>query len=460
MTEMSSRRRKEAPGKLEALKIWGPILLVVLLGFLLAWASLEPPPPSTLVIAAGQPGGAYAATAERYKEELAKEGFEVEILHTAGSVENLRLLRQGKADLGLVQGGTASDEDRAELKSLASLFFEPVWVFHRADLEVERLADLQGRRIGIGAEGSGTRALALQLLAANGIHARTGAGTGAGVGDGTGDDTNDANEFVELSSSESAQALLDGRLDAAFFVTSPNARYLLDLARSENLELLSFRRHLAYRKEHRFLSRVVVGEGVLSLAENLPSEDVSLLAVAASLGARQDLHPDLIPLLLKVLGLVHGGDDIYAQSTQFPTYLYADLPLDPKARLHLIHGPPLLHRVLPYRWASEVDRLKILLLPLLTLLIPLFRVGPPLYRWRIRSRIYKWYEDLKLVDEVLKNEEATAEDLRAEIEEVERVQKEVLDIVVPLSYMDEFYRLRTHLELMRETLERRLAERS
>ncbi len=443
MSEMSGRRPKDPPGKMEAMKIWGPIVLMVLLGFLLAWASLEPPPPSTLVIAAGQPGGAYAATAERYKEELAKEGFELEILHTAGSVENLRLLREGKADLGLVQGGTASPQDRAELKSLASLFFEPVWVFYRKDLEVEQLADLRGLRIGVGAEGSGTRALALQLLDANGIHPGE-----------------DGSSVVELAAVDSTQALLEGRIDAAFFVTSPDAAYLLDLARSERLALLSFRRHLAYRKEHRFLSRVVVGEGILSLAENLPSEDVSLLAVAASLGARPDVHPELIPLLLRILGVVHGGGDIYAQSTAFPTHLYADLPLDSKARLHLVHGPPLLHRVLPYRWAAEVDRLKILLLPLLTLLIPLFRVAPPLYRWRIRSRIYKWYEDVKMVDEVLKNEDASVEELQAEIDEVERVQKEVLDIVVPLSYMDEFYRLRTHLQLMRETLERRLAERS
>lgn len=440
MPPSRSPHKDARQSRIDAWKVWSPMVLVVVLGFIAALLNLEPAADRHLSIAAGMPGGAYSAIAEHYRELLARQGFDLEVVATAGSMENLELLRRGRVTLGLIQGGTPSADDRRQLRSLASVFFEPVWVFFRRPLSIAELSDLAGRRIAIGSDGSGTQQLARELLADNGI------------------DESHA-QLLALSPAETVAAMAAGELDAALLVAAVDATYVHQLAELDGVELLSFRRHRAYHYRHPFLDRVVLGEGVLDLARNRPPEDTSLLAAAASLAARPDLHPDLIPLLLDTLKQVHGGDSLFAAAGTFPSPQLVELPLNDRARRYLVNGPAFLHRFLPYRLASEIDRLKILLLPFLTLLIPLFKIGPPLYRWRIRSRIYRWYEHLRLADDVLLEPSPDAATLASQIAELRMLEREVTEEVsVPLSYMDEFYRLREHIRMTLQQVEKRAAE--
>ncbi len=460
MVKMSSEsphpriRRPERKSLGEVLKIWGPLLALVAIGFAVAIAKLEPPPPRSFKIAAGAPGGAYHAYAERYRTILAREGFDLEIIETAGSIENLELLRSGGVELALLQGGATpeprgsaaegsaaekTEDTGPELRSLASLFYEPIWIFHRADRPLTQLTELAGRRIAIGAPGSGTRALALQLLADNGI------------------DDADA-KLLPLKSTAAAEGIEQGVIDAAIFVSSADSAFIPRLVARDDVELLSVRRSLAYRKAHPFLSRVILGEGVLDLELNLPEEDVSLLAAAASLAARDDLHHALVPLLLAAMDEVHGGIGRFSAAGTFPSPRYVDYPLTPEARHYLENGPSFLQRYLGFRAATAIDRLKILLLPLITLLIPVFKAGPPIYRWRIRSKIYRWYEDLSWADEIL-HEQPTDEEIAVHLEALRQLEHEVAQVSVPLSYMDEYYSLRVHVQLILAKLERLATER-
>ncbi len=438
-------QRPERKSTAEILKIWGPLLLVVAIGFAIAIAKLEPPAPRSFKIAAGAPGGAYHAYAERYRALLAREDYELEVVETAGSIENLQLLLAGEVELALLQGGAspASDEgDGAEpvvLSSLASLFYEPIWLFYRADEPLEQLTELAGRRVAIGAEGSGTRALALQLLADNGI----------GEGEA---------ELSPLGGMDAADALDAAEIDAAIFVTSAESSVIPRLTGRDDVALLSVRRSLAYRKAHPFLSRVVLGEGVLDLEDNVPEEDVSLLAAAASLVARDDLHHALVSLLLGTAEEVHGGIGRFSAAGSFPSQHHVDFPLRAEAQHYLENGPSFLQRYLGFRWATSIDRLKILLLPLITLLIPVFKAAPPIYRWRIRSKIYRWYEDLRWADEIL-HEQPTDQEIAVHLEALRQLEHEVARVEVPLSYMDEYYSLRVHVQLILAKLERLATER-
>ncbi len=427
---------REAPSsRTDLLKVWLPVVLIVVAGFAWAWASLDPPPPSAFSMATGSPEGAYHAFALRYRDILAGQGYELEVVETAGSDENLRLLADGEVDLALVQGGALTAAVDGQSESLASLFFEPVWVFYRGELEVTRLADLEGRRVAVGPPGSGARTLALRLLTASGLDAEN-------------------CQLLELGSVAAAQALADGTADAAFFVASIQASFIEPMLRDEQLELLSFQRHRAYSHRFPFLSRVILGQGVFDLEDDLPARDVSLLAAAASLVARHDLHEGLIPLLLEMMREVHGPGLIFEPPGEFPSTRYVELPLQAEARHYLEQGPSFLHRFLSFRMATGLDRAKILLLPLVTLLIPLFKMAPPLYRWRIRSRIYRWYEDLRQVDTSVETE-PSGEELMRQVAELCRLEKEVTDEVsVPLSYMDEYYRLREHIRLVSQKLEK------
>ncbi|MEM6454643.1 MAG: TAXI family TRAP transporter solute-binding subunit [Acidobacteriota bacterium] len=436
---MLARRKSQA--RAAFWRIWGPAVAIVIVGFTVAFASLEPPPPKQLTIAAGSLDGAYHRFATAYAERLVDHGVTLEVRATAGSVENLQLLRDGAVDLALAQGGTVG-ADADGLKAYGSLFLEPVWVFHRLDpAAVGDLGDLRGLRVAIGAEGSGTRALALTVLGANDIDASN-------------------TDLQPLGNGAAADALRDGSLDAAVLVASAEASYLPALLADESIFLLPMMRQRAYERRFAYLRSVVLSEGMIDLATDLPEADVPLLAAAASLVALDNLAPALTPLLLETMSEVHGAGDLFAEPGAFPSPHGTEAAVTSQARRYLEEGPSFLYRVLPFRIASGADRLKILLVPLLTLLFPLFKAAPPLYRWRIRSKIYRWYDDLNLIDQIIHGELSSVPlDHDAMVADLRNLEREVVsEVTVPLSYMDEYYHLRLHIELMLNTLES-LAER-
>ena len=414
------------------IRIFGPAILIVLASFVLAYQFVDPAPPRHIRIATGQQGGAYHLFAQRYQQLLAREGIELELVASAGSIENIRLLQQGQADIAFVQGGLADSGDAELLFALGSLYFEPVWVFYRKGLRVQQLTDLRERRVAVGAEGSGTRALALQVLAANAINTSN-------------------SRLLPHSGREAADALLAGEIDAAFFVASPQSPVVRALLDAADIGLMDFTRADAYTRIYRFLSRVVLPQGVVSLQRNQPPEATTLLATSASLVARSDLHPALIDLLLQTATEIHGSGGWFEQSGQFPTPEFIDFPLAKEAKRFYKHGPPFLQRYLPFWAATLIDRLKVMLLPLVALLLPLFKIMPPLYRWRMRARIYPWYRDVLAIDRRLYKPQSAA-DIRQSLERLDSIEQEVSRISVPLSFVEELYDLRLHIGMVRERL--------
>jgi hypothetical protein len=89
------------------------------------------------------------------------------------------------------------------------------------------------------------------------------------------------------------------------------------------------------------------------------------------------------------------------------------------------------------------------LFSIVAVLIPLSRVVPPLYAFRIRSRIFRWYRHLRDIEERLAEPGASRTELLAELD---RLESRAERIIVPLAYTDELYSLRTHIQLVRERL--------
>ena len=359
-------------------KVYGPIFVLVLLGFLATYQFVDPAPPRQLTIATGAEGGAYAVYGARYRDLLAREGIEVTLVASRGSVENLELLAGDKGlgdgppvDIAFVQSGIGTPGAFPQLLALASLYFEPLWVFSSGIEAPGRLTELAGRRLAVGAEGSGTRYVALQLLAANGI----------GDGDGT--------RINPLGGAEAATALQLGLADAAFLVTAKRSSILTELLQQQGIELMSFERAEAYERRFSHLSAVVLPEGVLDLAGNLPDHDITLVSPVATLVAREDVHPALIDLVMRAASEIHGGPGLFEDAGQFPSPRNVDFPLSPEAERFFKSELGFLHRVLPFWAATFVDRTWVLILPVLTLLIPLMRIAPPTYRWQVRRRIFR-----------------------------------------------------------------------
>jgi len=353
-------------------------------------------------------------------------------------------------------------------------------VFYRGD-ELATLAQLHGRRMAVGPPGSGTRALAQKLLAANDIEttveadatpSRTGmvalAASSTTKAPTTAPATRDATVLVPLGGSAAAEALRRGDVDAAVFVISLSPM-IQSLLREDGLHLLQFHWQEAYARRFPFLSGTTLPEGVIDLGRDLPPRDVNLIAPAANLVARSDLHPTLVPLVCKAITLAHERGDLLSRPGQFPSTAYIEWPVDPAAWDYFRSGPPLLQRYLPFWVAALLYRSKILLLPLITLLFPLFRIAPPLYVWRTRSKIYRWYRILQSADLTLRaagNGEhpgapqpaapQPAQALNAELELVRGLDAELATVKVPLSYMEEFYNLRLHTDFVRRRLEEKV----
>ena len=411
---------------------FGSAALLTLIGFVVAWQFVNPAPPRTLVIATGQQDGAYYLFAEHYRQQLAVDGIELEILTSSGSIDNLELLKNKAVDLAFVQGGTGSSADADILSSLGSLYYEPLWVFYRGEQTLTRITQLQDKRIAIGEPGSGTHAIAELLLADNFMDAGTAT-------------------IQPVGGTAGAQALLQGNIDALFLVASPAAPLVQDLLHRQDIRLMSFARAGAYTRLHHFLSAVSLPEGVIDMQANLPPRDTVLLAATANLVVRDGFHPALVSLLLQIATRTQSSGGLFERPGNFPNSANLEFPLNEDARRFYEQGPPFLQRYLPFWSASLIDRLKIMLLPLLTLLLPLVKIMPPMYRWRVRKKIYRWYRELQLLDDA--SHEHPDDAVQAELlKKLDTIEEEVRKVSVPLSYADELYSLRLHIGLVRNSL--------
>ncbi len=416
----------------EALKVYLPIALLIFAGFAVALRFVAPPPPDKIVFAAGAQGGAYIEFAKRYAEILGRDRVKVEIVETAGAADNLhRIAAEGtRIDLALIQGGVGSEEGSPGLVTVASVFYEPVWLVHRIDLGVEKVHDLRARRIAIGADGSGTQILVRQVLRANGL------------------DVASDIDARAIGTADSFQALREGSVDAAFFVAARAPAALTDLLAGGRHRLYSFERHAAYRHIFPFLSSITLPGGALDLARDVPNDDTILLAPVAQLVAREDVHPALVQLLLKAAKEVHGPRQIFAPAGTFPTTRYADFPLHDDSERLIERGPNFLSRYLPFWAAVLVERSLVMLIPFVTLMIPLARIAPPAYRWQIRAKIFSHYKSLRRIEAELRSADSPAR--RAELlAEIDGIQERAGAMKVPVGYADTLYNLRIHIRFVR-----------
>lgn len=424
--------------------LWIASIALALAGVALAYWWIEPAPPGKVRIAAGVPQGGYFATAQRYGETFNSNGVELELVATAGSVENYQKLLAGEVDFAIVQGGTLpelpAEENQAqdELQTIASVYLEPLFVFVRGELgDIDDLTQLRGKRIAVGPAGSGTRRLSTVLLAQ------------AGLDDGSTD-------LIEMSNEIAVEELAAGRVDAVMVVVAPDAGIIGELMAMEDVRLMPFRRAEAISRQLPYLEAIVLPEGTLNLRENLPAGDIPLIAPAAMLIARNDTHSAAVLLAAMAARNTHRSGDLLSKPGDFPTDRHAELPLSETADHYFKNGPSFLRRLLPFWASSFVERAIIVLVPLLVLLIPLLRFVPPVYRWQVRSRIYTWYRELRDIDDCV-NERASAELLSEQSDRLDKLEHEVRDVKVPLSYMEEFYNLRAHMDDVRKRVREELS---
>jgi len=417
----------------------GPFVALALLLLALAYWWLDPMPPRQITLATGPGQSAYAEFGKRYAQALAAHGIQVTLRPTQGSAENLRLLQDGEVDIGFVQGGsneTVATDDT--LESLGSLFVEPVWLFYRSeaarklkrDGTLRALADLQGLRVNVGSEGSGVPSLMDKLFEANRIDKRR-------------------LTLSRLHQTPAVVALLDGQIDALVLASAPESLMVQMLLQTPGIALMDFAQSEAYARRFAFLTPVTLPRGVVDLAADVPPQDVRLVATTTSLLVRPEVHPALLQLFSQASLKLHGSAGWFNRAHEFPHAANTQYPLTKEAERTLQGGVPLLQRYLPFLLANLLERMWLALGIIVAILLPLSRIVPPLYEFRIRSRVFRWYGQLRHLEERM----PATDDTRAELQqELNALEARVGRIRVPLSYADELYALRNNIDLVRRKL--------
>ncbi|MDP3796986.1 MAG: TAXI family TRAP transporter solute-binding subunit [Polaromonas sp.] len=450
----------------------GPFILLAVTLLVLAYWWLDPNPPKRVILATGPAQSAYEEFGKRYARILAKDGIEVVLLPSEGSATNLQLLREGKADLGFVQGGTseAGIENDGQLESLGSLFLEPVWLFYReaaarkvtsqANVRSEgpprastappggsaareaasvgatltALTQLQGLRVNVGTPGSGVPNLVNKLLESNRVEPGT-------------------LKISQLEQTPATVAFLGGELDAIVFASAPESLMVQMLLQTPGVKLMDFAQSEAYSRRFEFLSPAVLPRGVVDLAANIPPQDVRLVAPTTTLLTRAGTHPALLQLFALAGNEIHGSAGWFKRAREYPNVKNNELPVAKEAERSIQAGAPLLQRYLPFWVANLVERMWLVMGIIIAVLLPLSRIVPPLYEFRVRSRIFRWYGQLRDIESRI---ESTGENTRnsALLEELNSLENRAEKISVPLSYTDELYALRSNIHLVRKKLQR------
>ncbi len=413
----------------------------ILIGALiyLIFGFIQSRPPQEFTIATGREGGAYYEFATQYRDFVAEDGYTLNIRPTAGSVETLELLNSGEVDVGFVQSGTAAGIDISTLHSLASVFYEPLWIFYnRTNYEAPAiLPELAGVRIGVGEDGSGTNQAAMFLLNENGI-------------------TEENTQLITGPSSEQAQQLVDGELDVVILVSSPEAPLINELLNDTNLGIFGIRRQEAYTSRYPGIASLTLGEGAIDLRNNVPDEDVNLISSAAVLVSGESFHPDLARLLLAAAIDVHTQGGLFEAPGQFPSTEYIEIPMSADAAKYLETGPTGLERFLPFWLATRLERVVFLILPALLLFYPFFRSAPLMVQFVVRFRIAQSYKTVRQIEQEI--DSYSVEEIDEKLAYLEGMQQQLTEnFRVPLLYLDSFYNLRLHLNLVIQRLRERRA---
>jgi TRAP transporter TAXI family solute receptor len=419
-----------------------PAIALAIVAFIILATYFKPAPPKQLTITTGAKDGAYYRYALAYQEQLKRQGVTLNIVNSLGSVENLQWLRNTSKGIavGFIQGGLGNlslnprqtEEDDGALQSLATIAYEPVWIFTTRK-DIDSISKMWGNKIAIGAEGSGTRKVALDLLHDAGL-------------------TDSEVTLLDDGGLSAVNKLKAGEIDVTFLVASAEAPTIQELLRSPNVQLVNLTQASALSRRLPYLQPILFPQGVFDLKKNIPDRDITLLTTTANLVIRDDLHPALAYLLIDVAVQTHGAPGLLHRPGDFPSPRATDFKLADESKRYFATGRPFLQRYLPYWLANFVERMLVILIPILAVLIPAIKLIPDLWKWRMDKKLYRWYGELMRIERDMFKHGVHPADVPRNITVLNQMEREASDMELPQEYTDKLYTLRQHIDFVRARL--------
>lgn len=411
------------------------VAIVSVIGIVsLALIHFFPSPPSKVVMATAFKGASFEYFGRQYREVFARYKVDLELRETAGAVDNVKLLQDPKSgvQVGFVTGGVSDGKRAPDVLSLGTVYNQPFWIFYASNEQLDRLSQLKGKRIAVGPEGSATRFTAEQILGKGGINSETAT-------------------LLPFGGSAAYNALNEGKVDAVWIIGVPEATAVQSFLRNPNVRLMSFPTAEAFTRIFPDLNRLVLPQGVVDIDRNIPPADVQLIATTSKVLIRNDLHPEIVQLLLQTMKEVHSGSDIFHRGGEFPNGTDGEYPVAPSAADFYKNGPSFMQRHLPLWLSVHVQRAIAVVLTGIAIGFPLFRFLPQLYNWMTRRRLLHWYGQLKSLEasfETSPNDKHLAEKQA----EIDRIEDAVSHIRFPLTFSDQVYNLRSHIDIVRRKI--------
>ncbi len=409
----------------------------------ITWLALDyfvPSPPKKIAIATAFKGGAYELFGHRYQEELAKSRVTLDVLLTKGSVENLSLLQDDKShvQVAFVQGGISNGKQEPGVLSLGRINYQLFWVFYRATDTFEHLAQLKGKRVAVGPVGSATQIIAEKILAANDVKS-------------------DNTVMSPLAGEPAIKALNESKVDVIFLAFAPDAPVIQAVLHDPNIKLMSLQRVDALTRIFPFLVKLIMPQGVVDLARNIPATDVTMIGTTNAILVRQDLHPEIIYILARTLQETHSDAGLFQRAGEFPSQTDPEYPIAQTALDYYKNGPSFLHRYLPFWAANYIRRVIAIFVGAIAIVLPLFNYAPRLYMWVIRENMSKLYRRLRVIEKGLQTELTTPQ-VASFQDDLENIDKMASRLSVPIRHSALLFSLKIHINLIRTRLGTRLAE--
>lgn len=413
-----------------------PIGILIIVSLIFAIRYLDPAPPNHLTIAIGDDQSDVQYVIKRYQRILKANGVNLEVKLSSGPIENLRLLEDDTSGVSaaFVQDGLGSVDNQPDVESLGSLYYEPIWVFYRSKNDYTYFSQFIGERIAVGKLGHGTQVLAERLLTISGL------------------DPTEA-QLINMNSTESALALKKGTIDAAIFMLPADSPIIHDLAIQKDLKLMDVSQAEAISRKDAAFRHLVLPRGALDLESNVPSKEINLISSTTTLLVRDDLHPALAYLLLKAATEVHNTSGILEKHGEFPTGKDDSFTLSKDAVQFYKTGGPFWQRYLPYWLAAWFDRFIFLVIPMVAFVLPLVRLIPKIYNWRLRTKIYQRYGELKFIETEIKLD-ATKAEQENYLQQINLIEERVDKMKMPKNFSEYIYSLKGHIQFVRDRIEK------
>ena len=393
-----------------------------------------PAPPSKVTMAIAFKGSSFEYYGRQYREVFARSNVDLELHATAGAGENIKLLQDpgSGVQISFMLSGISDGKHAPGLLSLGTVYNNPYWIFYSSNERYDRLAQLKGKRIAVGPQGSGTRASAEQVLGKGGVNSETAT-------------------FLPFAGTAAVEAINDGRVDAVWIIGAPDATAVKSLLQNPNVRIMSLPMAEAFTRIFPDLARLVLPQGVIDIDRNIPPNDVQLIGSTTKVLVRSDLHPEIVQLLLQTMVEVHGGSNIFQRVGEFPNGTDIEYPVAPAATDFYKNGPSFMQRHLPLWLSVHAQRAIAVLVTVVALSFPLFRFLPVAYNWVTRRRLFHWYAQLKALEASF-DTDPTGKHLAQKQAEIERIEEAVSHIHFPLTFSDQLYNLRSHIDIVRRKI--------